>query len=541
MMVHVLSGCWPFPGEAVRTNPSNPNDLIAVSEFDRRETSIKRIKHTHPLMSSIRQCLSNSPSLRPTASEVHQLVNTVAADNPPSFANRAEMLEKIKVLRMGKKTMKIEKVTLSSQVEKMCKEISNLRDANEALLISRCESLMKERDHTSDTRMDWDFFSQGVLISCSECAVTRLSIAVNKSDVCTNRAVYIGKGAYILYTRHRIVRPSFASILASTLVSSEAAAVAIGIGAAVGVVGGVGAAVGGVVGASALLTALSGASGQRVVSTSGMIHYDCDTTAWRSLPLPRSVNNYNLGHLLDKLLLVGGRETPNIYEFNEKSQEWVMSTTIPPMPTARSLATVASWTTPEASALIVCGGTDSKSNTSAAVEVYHSVTSQWHTAASLPYPRHNVRHVIIHNTLYVVGEDEVTHKCSVFSVSIIELIESCLQQPPPDQESKWQTLPDIPSVDCFLATLKGHLLAVEQQKATVYIYCPAFSSWVQLGNLPFPRIQPTQVETIITVSAVNSDELLIVKSRTANNESSTVSMCLSAHKVRLSMSQRHLV
>ena len=38
MMVHVLNGQWPFPGEAVRVNPRNPNDpndLVGVTEFDR--------------------------------------------------------------------------------------------------------------------------------------------------------------------------------------------------------------------------------------------------------------------------------------------------------------------------------------------------------------------------------------------------------------------------------------------------------------------------------------------------------------------------
>ena len=44
----------------------------------------------------------------------------------------------------------------------------------------------------------------------------------------------------------------------------------------------------------------------------------------------------------------------DIHEFNKESQQWEKSTTIPPMPTARCVAAVATWTTPEASALIVC-------------------------------------------------------------------------------------------------------------------------------------------------------------------------------------------
>ena len=106
MMVHVLSGQWPFPGEAVRVNPrnpNNPNDLVGVTEFDRREEYISLIGNEHPLMTLIQQCLSNSPSHRSTSSEVHQRASAVAADHPPSFTNRVEMMERIKHLVRKKK------------------------------------------------------------------------------------------------------------------------------------------------------------------------------------------------------------------------------------------------------------------------------------------------------------------------------------------------------------------------------------------------------------------------------------------------------
>ena len=101
MMVHALSGQWPFPGEAVRINPrnpNNPNDVIGVTEFDRRKEYIDLIGYEHRLISLIQRCLSNSPSHRPTSSEVHQRVNAVASDHPLSFANRVEMMDRIKVL-----------------------------------------------------------------------------------------------------------------------------------------------------------------------------------------------------------------------------------------------------------------------------------------------------------------------------------------------------------------------------------------------------------------------------------------------------------
>ena len=86
--------------------------------------------------------------------------------------------------------------------------------------------------------------------------------------------------------------------------------------------------------------------------------------------------------------------------------------------TACSLATVATWTTQQVSALIVCGGKDQKSKTVAEVEVFHSATFQWHAAASLPFPRHNMKPVTIQNTLYLAGGETASPKCSIFSISI---------------------------------------------------------------------------------------------------------------------------
>ena len=160
MMVHVLSGKWPFPGEPVQTNAENPSELIAVSEFDRRQSTIKHIQATHPLMSLIRHCLSNSPSLRPTACETHEQVSTVAKDSPPSFSNKAVMLETIKVLREEKEDMKMKKketrvendtitmeryiavaenAALTLEVEKLQEEMLQMKLSNELLETSVTE------------------------------------------------------------------------------------------------------------------------------------------------------------------------------------------------------------------------------------------------------------------------------------------------------------------------------------------------------------------------------------------------------------------
>ena len=243
--------------------------------------------------------------------------------------------------------------------------------------------------------------------------------------------------------------------------------------------------------------------------SNGLLHYNYNTNIWQSLPFP-PVKDYNLGYLFEKLLLVGGHMDTDVYEFDKASQQWVKSTAIPPMPTARSLATVANLITQQVSALIVCGGKDHKSKTVVEVILFHSATFQWHTAASLPLPRHNMKPIIIQNTLYLVGGEKGSRKCStVFSISVPDLLESSLQQT--DPSICWQTLPDVPTVNCFPASLNGYLLVVEQHKATVHICCPLISSWVKLGRLPFPDTFYLAAEAIIALS-INPNELLVVES-----------------------------
>ena len=151
-MVHVLSGQWPFPGEAVRVNPRNPNDpndVVGVTEFDRREEYINLIGNEHPLMSLIQGCLSNSPSHRPTSSEVHQRVSAVAADHPPSFTNRVEMMERIKTLGQEKERVLAEKDTTVAEKNREIAEIRMEKDAV-AREKERISSELEESQSTID-------------------------------------------------------------------------------------------------------------------------------------------------------------------------------------------------------------------------------------------------------------------------------------------------------------------------------------------------------------------------------------------------------
>jgi N-acetylneuraminic acid mutarotase len=133
--------------------------------------------------------------------------------------------------------------------------------------------------------------------------------------------------------------------------------------------------------------------------------YSITENSWGTLPLA-PVCHARIGYFNKKVLIVGGRKTPckitaGIHEFDEASQQWVRSTSIPPMPTARSSATVVSWSPPPA--LIICGGCNQQYQPTTVVEVYHGQTSQWHTVTPLPFPRYLMIHTVIHNVHSLLG------------------------------------------------------------------------------------------------------------------------------------------
>ena len=239
-----------------------------------------------------------------------------------------------------------------------------------------------------------------------------------------------------------------------------------------------------------------------LVNSGKVLKYNITKESWSILLIP-PVKYFSIEYLCQKVILVGGqlrsnwRVTGDINEIDEATQQWIRSTSIPPMPTARTSATAISWTSPPA--LIVCGGSSDESKPLTAVEVYHSRSSQWHTVSPLPFPRDYMSHTVIHNVLYLVGGYKTSaigsYTKTVMSASIPQLLESCLQpsRTPPVQ---WQSgsIPDVPHYYSTAASLGGCLVVVggstrpsrNALESSVHAYCPSSSSWVCVGQLPQP-------------------------------------------------------
>ena len=564
MLVHVLSGEWPFPGEATKVNPRNPNDpndLVGVTEFDRRAEYINKLDNQHPLMHLIQLCLSNSPSHRPTSCEVHQQVSAVSAEHPASFANRVEMLERIKALGEKKEAMIIEKNNAVAEKDEQLGELRRKKEQVSAKL-EETQSSMERLQLTHSIELEgvqlenFDLKAEiehlQATLSAKEQELHKLKIdheieieAMKQIEQTKERrhqswlelkTSELSSKASLISRKSRIIQ-SLQEKLGQALGTSPSSKDILNVFSP-GVkmnftkftelpLSGVGQAI--VVGKEVYVG---------LVNSGKVLKYNITKDSWSILLIP-PVKYFTIEYLCQKVILVGGqlrsnwRVTGDIHEIDEATQQWVRSTSIPPMPTARTSATAVSWTSPPA--LIVCGGSSDESKPLTAVEVYHSRTSQWHTVGSLPFPRDYTSHTIIHSVLYMVGGYETSiigsYTRTVMSASIPQLLESCLKpsRTPPVQ---WQSgsIPDVPHYYSTAASLGGCLLVVGGAmrptttvlSSSVHAYCPFSLSWVWVGQLPKPFAE------CITIT-LPTGELLVLGGKVSQHifTTDTYKCCLS--------------
>ena len=137
-----------------------------------------------------------------------------------------------------------------------------------------------------------------------------------------------------------------------------------------------------------------------------VFQYNTSTDLWSRLP-PHPKVMFAMAQFRQNLITVGGESakggidiTGKVYHFKEESEEW--EEFLKPMPTARWAHTIAT----TQSAIIASGGAVSVRNGKvvpcATVEVYHSETSQWYTADSLPAPYFAMSSVTIADTCYLL-------------------------------------------------------------------------------------------------------------------------------------------
>ena len=85
MMIHMFSGRW--PETQVGQTRYESDQLIPVTEAERREVFLQAIGNDHPLMDLILKCINNDPRRRAHASEIVERMSAMKLQFPASFAN----------------------------------------------------------------------------------------------------------------------------------------------------------------------------------------------------------------------------------------------------------------------------------------------------------------------------------------------------------------------------------------------------------------------------------------------------------------------
>ena len=125
LMIYMFSGRWPEP--QVGQTRIEKEQLVPVTEAERREVFLRAIRNDHPLMDLILRCINNDPRRRAHASEIVERMTAIALQFPASFANRLEMLRQIDNLIEEKRALREE-----GEAEKQRKDEVILKLQNEA-------------------------------------------------------------------------------------------------------------------------------------------------------------------------------------------------------------------------------------------------------------------------------------------------------------------------------------------------------------------------------------------------------------------------
>ena len=126
MMIHMFSCRWPEP--QVGQTRLECDQLIPVTEAERREVFLQAIGNDHPLMDLILRCINNDPRRRAHASEIVERLSAMKLQFPSSFANRLEMLRQTEHQKEEKQALRDKGETERQQKEQ---QISTLRKAVE--------------------------------------------------------------------------------------------------------------------------------------------------------------------------------------------------------------------------------------------------------------------------------------------------------------------------------------------------------------------------------------------------------------------------
>ena len=361
MLIHMFCGEWPFPTDAFQPDPGDPDSLVPVTEVERRAEFLRKIGDDHPLTPLMRRCLSNKPTLRPSATEIHVQLSEVKGHLPAMAVTRIDWFRQLQ-------SSQDETLAVRRSLEEERKQIEILRKQVQMLSCS------------ADSARPVDCRNEVSVLCC-----------VHKYDIVTS--LYVANFFFSLYyvdshvhMQAQLLHPQSKlqwKRCADTPVKMfRAQAVAIGNEVYVG----------------------GGVNDDDQTGLFTVFKYNTVKDEWSHLP-DHCVGLFGLCEFQGELLSVGGGTdqgpTNKVYRYSTADRKWVES--LKPMQMKEHFQHCLT----TASAIVVCGGDETyirKDLTASTVEVYSSTTSQWHTADLLPQPNHVMTSVTISGCAFLLGE-----------------------------------------------------------------------------------------------------------------------------------------
>ena len=132
-MIHIYSGRWPEP----QVGPSKVKDdqLVPVTEAERREVFLRAIGNDHPLMDLILRCINNDPRRRPHASAIVERMVAMVMQFPVSFSNRLDILRHVEHIEEEKRSMREEGEAENQQKDEQILSLRNEAEQKEEEIV----------------------------------------------------------------------------------------------------------------------------------------------------------------------------------------------------------------------------------------------------------------------------------------------------------------------------------------------------------------------------------------------------------------------
>ena len=220
--------------------------------------------------------------------------------------------------------------------------------------------------------------------------------------------------------------------------------------------------------------------------------YDISTGKWATLP-PYRVRAFAMTSINNQLVLVGGTEhgggkSKVVGVLDADNKQWTHP--YPEMHTARSSCSAVvhnEW-------LVVAGGMLTSVAKLSSVEVMNTNSKQWYAGPPTPIRWGYMKTATVGDECYFMGSWNAAGT-SVYSVSLSALTTGLNSST--RKKQIWKEISGLQAIQSTPLSISGSLLAVggkgkyRTAMTAIHLYQPDTGEWVNVGDLPTPRMDCT--------------------------------------------------